>query len=319
MPHPAVAQRNTLIAKHNWKLLQVFDTNEHEPDKDVVLVEVGGVSQVLRVGEYRRPGFFYEGFIGQYFVVPKILFTDTAVPYELEEYIPGTMLDSMYTPANPDMMLPEYVINLSIQAFWESQIVFSKQLQLEKSWDFEKTIQKYYATVEKTLNIEQQNFFTHIFTDLQFKSFWSDMYPSKWKFSPDNLLITPDDKIAFLDNARAGLRYWGYDLGMFLWSMWFCFDDETLHKTDEYFDFLDVFLEKLWHYKPDEISLTQAELEKRFWMVVCLWSLGALYDIEAKISHTERVYKEGSIPALKNFVEAVMHRSFGELELSIKY
>ena len=247
MNKEVVSKRDDIIRKNNFQLLKIFDTNEHEDYKDVVLVydPVDKRKKVLRVGEHRAKNFLYKGYNGKKLVIPKIYKINTVKnnQYEIEEFIHGKLIYECFGPPLATRIMPDKYMNLMIEAFWEFQRLAQK-VKLPKYEIWHKKFLKHYGHAVKLINDKSR--IATILKTKKIKDFFEDNnYVCKWKFSVDNLLITPDNKLGFIDLANVGKRFWGYDLGWIFWPGWFQLPITQYKKSAEHFSYLEKLFRKV--------------------------------------------------------------------------
>lgn len=311
--------REYILKKENLQVQKVFDTNEHEPNKDVILVkDRSGQLIVLRLGELRTPGVFVDGYQGKYIVIPKLIkvVNRRDVIYEIEEYLEGDLVCDVVSAPKSVEILPKDVLLKLVQAHWEFQEVAEEQFSsiLKPSWSREKNLEKFFKAAQKLINPEQQAQIEKIIRDERWKSWWRPDYPCKWKFSADNLILMPDGRIGFIDLARVSKRYWGYDLGWVFWSRWFHFADDEYKKAKEHFHYLQDFFQLVYEH-------THEREDRKLFFIHCNLILlerilGSLYDVSKQISHAQRnigagkrqeLFVEFLHQLLKNTLEKLMN------------
>ena len=132
----------------------------------------------------------------------------------------------------------------------------------------------------KTLNNERvQEFFK------------DNNYACKWKFSADNLIITPENKLAFIDLNKVGKRFWGYDLGWVFWPAWFSFSLAEFKKTKIHFKYLEEFFRRVDKQKPKN---TKIDVIYNGYLITLERIIGGLYDVVENISHAKKITKSKS-------------------------
>ena len=55
------SERTKICRRHEMTILDIMDTNKHEPDKDVTLCQLAKKRVILRIGETRVRNFFPQG------------------------------------------------------------------------------------------------------------------------------------------------------------------------------------------------------------------------------------------------------------------
>jgi len=131
---------------------------------------------------------------------------------------------------------------------------------------------KNYAEIEKVI--------------YQYQDFWNKGYPSKWKFSLDNIIITENGKVGLIDNAKIGLRYFGYDLGWLIWPLWVTMKTESYRKINEQLKYLDDFSHKIAETAPKDYSVM--DFNKYFWLMILERIIGMYFDVVSNTKHLER-------------------------------
>ncbi len=278
-----VAKREELISTHGFKLLNVFDTFEKTSEtKDVFLVEVkSGEKRIIRIGETRPHTFFPNGYMGKYLMIPRIFEIETTgLSYEIEEYIEGTMACDLNGNISQKGEIKQEVLELLINAFWEFQTV-GNQVPLTSFSVMEK-VEKHFEKAKEFLpNPDEIKALI-----LKQSEFLNTQYPSKWKYALDNLIITKEGKVCFIDNVNVGLRHFGYDLGWLIWPLW-------LHMKTEYYEthfddhlrYLESVKELVKTKKPDDIEFSSFTIDHAFWFVVFERVIGALFDVGNQTRH----------------------------------
>ena len=121
------------------------------------------------------------------------------------------------------------------------------------------------------------------------RSFFQDNnYPCKWKFSVDNLIVTPKNKLAFIDLAKVGKRFWGYDLGWIFWPIWFCLPIEEYESANDHLRYLERLFKKVEKTasKGNKIDIIYSG-----YLIILERVIGTLYDLAADISHARKINK----------------------------
>jgi len=288
MNKEVVSKRDDIIRKNNFQLLKIFDTNEHEDYKDVVLVydPVDKRKKVLRVGEHRAKNFLYKGYNGKKLVIPKIYKINTVKnnQYEIEEFIHGKLIYECFGPPLATRIMPDKYMNLMIEAFWEFQRLAQK-VKLPKYEIWHKKFLKHYGHAVKLINDKSR--IATILKTKKIKDFFEDNnYVCKWKFSVDNLLITPDNKLGFIDLANVGKRFWGYDLGWIFWPGWFQLPITQYKKSAEHFSYLEKLFRKVEKKAPKNIK---RDIAYNGYFIIFARVIGALFDLSARISHAKKI------------------------------
>jgi len=285
-----ITKRNGLIKKFGFKLIKVFDTNEHEDYKDVVLVydSKDKLKKVLRIGEHRTKNFLYNGYKGKYLIIPKIYQINTSKDnkYEIEEYIEGEMIIKYLDNPLANKILPDKYINRLIKSFWEFQEI-AKKVKLPRYEVLDQKIKKHLNYAIKLM--DNPNKVVKLLNTEKVRSFFQDNnYPCKWKFSVDNLIVTPKNKLAFIDLAKVGKRFWGYDLGWIFWPIWFCLPIEEYESANDHLKYLERLFKKVEKTasKGNKIDIIYSG-----YLIILERVIGTLYDLAADISHARKINK----------------------------
>jgi len=254
MIYPAIKKRNYLIKKINLELIDVFDSNKNEEYKDVVLVRDlrDKKKKVLRVGEHRTKGFCYDGYKGKYLVIPKVykINTEKGKEYELEEYVPGKMFFEYLKGPVANRIMFDKQIEMLIRSWGEFQKL-TKNSKLPKYNVWDKKIKKHLSFAIRL--VENKKRLQKVLALPKVKKFFQDNnYPAKWKFSVDNLIVTPDGEIGFIDLAKVGRRFWGYDLGWTFWSAWFHWSTMEYSKAKIHLKCLEKYFLQIKKILPKE-------------------------------------------------------------------
>ena len=274
--------KNRVIENENLQLIKTFDTfDKTDGTKDVCLCESPeGKKIILRIGEVRPPTFFPNGFMGEYIVIPKIYKNDldSDPPYELEEFLEGSLVSDIDKKGSAEGQIDFKILDKLLSAFWEWQVI-GKDLELEPKYSADKINKRF----EKSKHLINNPKATQKIINSS-KDFWNDPYPSKWKFAPDNLIMTPDNKVGFIDNAKVGLRYFGYDLGMLIWPRWVEMKTENYAKVDKQVKYLEKFKELVLQKAPPDLEIVN-NFEKCFWLMVFEKLIGTIYDVARQVGH----------------------------------
>jgi len=283
-----IEKRNKIIKRNNFKLLKVFDTNEHEDYKDVVLVldPKDNKKKVLRVGEHRTKNFFYRGYHGKSLIIPKIykINTEKNNPYEIEEFIPGKLIHQKFKVTLADSLIPDKYIDLMIKSFWEFQKVAQKQrIPRHKVWN--EKIKKHYNYA--TVLIDNPDRVTELLNKPKIKKFFqNNKYLCKWKFSIDNLIVTDDNKLGFIDLARVSKSFWGYDLGWIFWPSWFHLTINEYKKANKHFKYLEKLFKKINKLSPKS---NRVDIIYSGYLLILERIIGTFFDLSAQISHAQKI------------------------------
>lgn len=278
---PVLKQKKAIIQQKGLTILSVFDTfGKTSGKKDVSLCKTKeGKKIILRVGEVRTQGFFPEGFTGKYLRIPKIFERHLGdIPYELEEYLKGPHVGELDRVSQRQGRISDKLLDKLIAAFWEFQQVGQK-VSLEKKFKKEKLFN--YFNKAKKLIKNSDNVYKVIIDN---ENFWGGAHPAKWKYSLDNLIMTPDQKIGFIDNAGVGLRYFGYDLGWLIWPQWFYIETDHYSAVNKHVKYLEHFIVKVVKTAPSNFT-KQKNLEKYCWLVIFERLVGALFDMVNQTIH----------------------------------
>ena len=315
--HEVIKKRNTLLKKFNLKLIKVFDTNEHEDYKDVVLVydKKDKKKKVLRVGEHRAINFFYQGYKGKNLIIPKIYRINTKDndKYEIEEFIGGKLLVDSLKKQTATYPLEDKYLELLIKTFWEFQTI-AKRVKLSKPEVLNAKIKKHLEPAFKVMNLELKSRVEKLFSNKMAVKFFTDLnYSRKWKFSVDNLILTPDNKIGFVDLARAGKSFWGYDLGWIFWPSWFHFPIQEYKKAKEHFIWLENLFHQVEKHKPAKIK--KINIQFSGYLLILERIIGAMFDFAANISHARKITKsKQKTKAFVKFLNKLLELTLNKIE-----
>jgi len=282
--------RNEVCKKKNIELIKVFDTNEHEPFKDVILGKWQGKKIVLRVGEHRPVVFFKKGYIGKNLIIPQNYFLNIKEKYEIEEYLNGELLSDLFKkPAYNKLFLNNFWLEKLIKAHWEFQKI-TKNIKLKNKIKKREQIFKYFKIAKRNIiNKELISSCEEKINNKKYLYFWNTPFPFKWKYSQDNLIATPDKKIGYIDLCGVGKRYWGYDLGWMFWPQWFYFSESNYGKVKEHFKYLVKFFQLVYKYAPEKERKNVKKFNEKCQLVLFERIIGGIYDISANISHTKKM------------------------------
>ena len=273
--------RDALSRQKKLQVVEVFDTiDKTSGEKDVSLCQTkDGNRVILRIGEIRPLVFFSEGFEGKHFVVPKVYERqESEIPYEIVEYLKGALVSDIDKQQSITGKIDLQVSEKLLAAFWEFQHT-ARDIGLEQKFDKSKIL-KHFEKAKPLLENPQT---IQRLLD-QHESFWKGAHPSKWKFATDNLVVVPDGRIGFIDNAGVGLRYFGYDLGWLLWPRWVEMETERFDDVDDHFRYLGQFMEQAQNMAPQgEAGLEN--FEKKFWLVIFERLVGSVYDVARNVRH----------------------------------
>ncbi|MBI4653145.1 hypothetical protein HY750_02725 [Candidatus Kuenenbacteria bacterium] len=273
-----VEVRTVLSSQKKLKVIKVFDTIEKTSgEKDVSLCQTqDGNKVILRIGEIRPSSFFLNGFESKHFVIPKIYERQEAeIPYEIEEYLDGILVCDFDKQQSKTGKIDPKISKKLLATFWEFQYV-AANIGLEQKFDKSKILKHF----EKAKPLLQEPQLIQKLIN-QYENFWKGAYPSKWKFSTDNLIMMPGNKIGFIDNAEAGLRYFGYDLGWLLWPRWVEMETKHFDEVNDHFKYLKQFMKQAYQMAPEKIE----NFEKNFWLVIFDRLVGAIYDVACDTRH----------------------------------
>lgn len=289
-----IKQRNKIIKENNFKLLKIFDTNEHEDYKDVVLIydPKDKKKKVLRVGEHRTKNFLHNGYKGKYLIVPKIYSIITAEhnKYEIEEFVKGELLVNCLSKPTADKPIDDRYLELLIKSFWEFQTI-GKKINLPKQEVLTSKVKKHLAYAYKVMDGNKKQRAENLFKNKKVINFFKNSnYPCKWKFAVDNLILTTDSKIGFIDLARVGKRFWGYDLGWIFWPLWFHFPIQEYKKTKEHLNWLENLFKKIDEYKPKNVK--KVDIIFYGYLIILERVIGTMFDVAANISHAQKITKK---------------------------
>lgn len=281
MPGNVIELRNKLIQARGYRLVSVFDTYENTSGtKDVCLCTTeSGEHRILRIGEIRPQGFFFEGLEGSVLRIPKIFErVEGDMPYEIEEYIEGKFAYEEDSENEHLGRIADPLLEKLIRTFWEFQDV-GQRVPLKNISVLEK-FEKHFEKAQSILRSPEQ---VRAIVD-RHHDFWERVYPSKWKFALDNLICTSDGKVAFIDNANVGLRHFGYDLGWLIWPRWIQMRTDLFAKATDQLDYLEHFLREVGRLKPANLVMDE-DIGQAFWLTVLLRAVGALFDVANDTRH----------------------------------
>jgi hypothetical protein len=281
-PKDILRRKEELIQSKALTVLHTFDTYTNESGKkDVSLcISSNNSKLILRIGEIRPPGIFINGYHGNHLIIPKIIEQDNKnIPYELEEYLCGTLIIESIVNSEEGKLETSLLENL-LRVFWEFQTIGEK-IALKQYFSTD-NISEHLKKAEKLLKnyseIEKKIY--------QYQEFWNKGYPSKWKFSLDNLIMTKDNKVGLIDNAKTGLRYFGYDLGWLIWPLWVTMKTENYAEENKQLEYLNYFSRKVAETAPTEHS--EHATEKNFWLMVLERIIGMYYDLANNTKHLKQ-------------------------------
>ncbi|MBU1036936.1 hypothetical protein KKF32_02785 [Patescibacteria group bacterium] len=300
-----VSLRNQICQKENIKVLKIFDTNEHELTKDVILGKWQNKKVVLRVGEHRLDNFFPQGYLGKNFIIPEVYLINHQENYEIEEYLPGKLFCNLLAkPKYNKLIINDQWLKRLIKAHWEFQkIVESKHLPIK--YQKKDKILKFYGYAKKSISSTERIVVEKIINGKQYNFFWQKIYPCKWKYSHDNLLAMPKSKVGLIDLAGVGRRVWGYDLGWLFWPQWFNFSKSDYLKFKEHFEYLQKFFNLVYVHAPVKEKKQPKLFYQKCHLVLLERIIGAMYDLNAKISHTRKV-KSGQKSMMMKFLKGLL-------------
>ncbi|MFH1281205.1 MAG: hypothetical protein ABIH91_00605 [Candidatus Omnitrophota bacterium] len=300
-----IARRNKICQSLGIKIIKVFDTNEHESNKDVVLGDWQGRKVVVRVGECRPKNFFPQGFRGRHMVIPRVYLINTRIPYEIEEYLKGPMFCEIFKkPGYNKLFINNNWLKKIIQAHWEFQKVAAAvklPLKIKKISD----LNKFFCYAGKLIPSSGHDQIRKIFEEKCYKIFWQTPYPSKWKYSRDNLLALPDYRVGLIDLMNVGRRHWGYDLGWLFWAQWFDFKISDYQKSVAHYKHLEYLFSLVWQYAPSKEKKDKPLFDWRCRLVIFERIIGGLYDLGASISHTRKM-TQGQKRAMAKFLNQLL-------------
>ncbi len=275
-----INKRNSVVKEKNYSIVKIFDTIENTSgEKDVSLCKTTtGNLVILRIGEIHPKNFFPNGYVGKNLVIPKLYESHNKdIIFEIEEYLGNTMVSDVDMKNHLLGKVDDKILKKLIVTFWEFQIVASN-IKLKKHGGNKIFIEhlKIAAPLLKSSETVKK-----IFT--KNKNFWNELYPSKWKFATDNLLMLPNDKIGFIDNANVGLRYFAYDLGWIIWPRWVEMKTSQFDKIDEHLVYLEKLMKLTKKMKPKQVKID--DFEKKFWLMIFQRLVGAIFDVARNVRH----------------------------------
>lgn len=275
-----ITKRNSIVKQKNYIIVKIFDTLEKTSgEKDVSLCKTPtGNLVILRIGEIHPKNFFPNGYIGKNLVIPKLYESHNKdLAYEIEEYLGDTMVSDIDMKNHLLGKVDDKILKKLIVAFWEFQSVASN-IKLKKHGGNKIFIE--HLKIATPL-LKSPETVKKIFT--KNKKFWNELYPSKWKFATDNLLVIPNDKIGFIDNANVGLRYFAYDLGWIIWPRWVEMKTSQFDKIDEHLVYLEKLMKLAKKMKPKHIKIDN--FERKFWLMIFQRLVGAIFDVARNVRH----------------------------------
>jgi len=314
MPQITIQKRNSLIKKFNLELIEVFDTNKKEEYKDVVLVcdLKDETKKTLRVGEHRTKGFCYRGYVGKYLVIPKIykIETQKGKEYELEEYLYGKMFYEYLKGPGAKKIMSDKQMEILIRSWGEFQKI-AKNSKLPKYNVFDKKIKKHLSFAIKLVKDKKRLQSVMALPNVQ-EFFKDNNYPAKWKFSVDNLIVMPDKKIGFIDLAKVGRRFWGYDLGWTFWSAWFHWNISEYSKAKVHMKCLEKYFLMIKKILPREKNI---DIVYAGYLIILERIIGGLFDIEAKTGHAQKIYNDkNKKQAFVRFLNELLELTLDKIE-----
>lgn len=275
-----IAKRNSIVKLKDYSIVKIFDTLEKtDGEKDVSLCKTAsGNFVILRIGEIHPKNFFPNGYVGKNLVIP-ILYEshEKNLIYEIEEYLGDTMVKDIDMKNHLLGKVDDKILKKLIAAFWEFQRIAS-DAKLTKRGGV-KGILEHFKIAAPLL--KEPKTVKNIINENQ--SFWNELYPSKWKFATDNLLVLPNNKIGFIDNANVGLRYFAYDLGWIIWPRWVEMKTGLFDKTDEQLAYLEKLVKLAKKMKPTQIKIN--DFERKFRLMVFERLVGAIFDVARNARH----------------------------------
>lgn len=314
--HPGVKLRNKIIKEKNLELIKVFDTNEYEQHKDVALVEdSSGRKMILRCGETRNSkDVFPEGYQGEHFIIPEIyqLQDKKDERFELVEYISGDMISSMEFEQGVSQLMEKNMLEKLIEAHWEFQQVAQDKMneKLKPTWKKE-NLSNFFETGKQVIDEILLRETKRIVESDKYDWFWQPNYPAKWKFALDNLILTAEGKIGFVDLAKIGKRFWGYDLGWLFWPNWHHFSEKEMQQYDKYYETLQDFFDLVYQHAPEPEQ--NDEFYTKCNLVLFERIIGSTFDIVNETGHLMKFIKNQ-----ENFKENYAHFLNGLLSQTLK-
>jgi hypothetical protein len=266
--------RLRLARERGLRIAEVFHTFERSGGvKDVSLCErADGSREILRIGEARPPSFFPEGYEGSAMRIPRLYERgDDPVPFEREEYLEGA-LGTEDRRLEEEGRIPPDVLQRILAAFWEFQEACGRVSLPEKP-----TTEKILKHLEGARPLLRHPERARDTVRMN-AAFWGKPFPSKWKFALGNLVFMPDGKIGLIDNANAGLRWFGYDLGWIIWPRWIGMATEAYARPLDQIAYLESFSDAAKRGMPRGL-MSEDAFERAFWLVVFERLIGAAYDL----------------------------------------
>lgn len=276
--------RNKICQKLNIKLIEVFDTNEHEFNKDVILGLWKNKKVVLRVGEIRPANFFPNGYDGKNIKIPKSYLINKKEKFEIEEYLKGKMIYELLMRPKVNKLYHDRILFRLIKAHWEFQRIAS-EINFYKKYNKKEKVEFFYQKGRRLIN--NKKLAAEIIQNKRYNYFWTKLCPAKWKFAPDNLILTKKNKIGLIDLAGARQAYWGYDLGWLIWPQWFHFSNSQYKGFDKHLKYLDNFFKVVYRLAP-RIEKRDPKFFEKCWLIIFERLMGSFYDVAEGISHAKK-------------------------------
>lgn len=285
LPNP-IPIRDALLRERGWMLAHVFDTNAHEPHKDVCLIRTAAGDAVLRIGERRPEHFFPNGYRGARIVIPRLIESSASPLFEVEELLPGTLIvDHDPHPTATHIVRPD-LLDLLIDGAWEVLEAFATQ-PLIAQWDREAKLEKHLRVARRLLSdVEQRRIDAVLAASAEF---WQPTHPAKWKYAVDNTIRMPDGQLGLIDLARVGMYFWGYDLGWIVWPRWFHLPTTVLREPTPHLLALEDFVTRVVARAPTRERQHEGALRSRMHLVLLERTIGTWYDVAERIPHTRRM------------------------------
>jgi hypothetical protein len=272
-------ERTRLLVEHRLTLETVFDTFQKESGrKDVVAARTEeGKCVILRLGERRPSWLFPKGFLGTHIRFPRIIASGgDQIPFEIEEAVVGTIMIELDHATESTGRLSDETLRKLANAFWEFQRI-TASFPLESMYSLANA-EKFLAKLDSGLVPMLRATAEH------HRDFFEDLYPSKWKFATDNLILDTDERVALIDNVKVGKRYFGYDIGWIIWPPWLHMSIDAYADVDEHLTYLDHVKKIFFSNVPGDVD-HPADLDRAFNLIIFERLVGSLFDITNKTKH----------------------------------
>jgi len=223
------------------------------------------------------------------------------------------MLANLDVGVSTAELINKDILERMIKAHWEFQQVAAEQLEgkLEPSWDKEK-LNKFFNKGEELIELGLKLKVKQVIQQ-DFDWFWQADYPCKWKFALDNLILTSDKKIGFIDLAKISKRFWGYDLGWVFWPAWHHFDKEELNRSEEHYQVLLDFFQMVYKLAPEDEKQDDKFLMKCH-LILFERIIGSFFDFVNNTSHIEKNLSKKEKPHYIKFLNHLLKKTLKKLD-----